>query len=909
MGRDPAIGGLRTRGVWMHKALDLKEFLKLPVSPPLVGLLSQTSDHEWTDILHHVEERVDKVSGSAFCEFPITSLTQQQILGQRQPEHETPSIRHTLDISQQSIAPLSLALFESGLEEDKVFMDGEYDYLDEKVFTNLPSQLPPHNISISSTPQRQCQPKLDQEIGTPLIGFVTAAGRPLKGPSEAAIQRANQLISRDLCEDLPLPSNHNSVGFATASGKTIKSPSKVARQKAWKALQNEMNAESTSFLANEKEIKSNNIPDEKTFRASFATASGKKIANPSKSAMDKAQSIWDEESRDIYVKSDTGVVGFATVSGKRLVSPSKETKTRAQKILASTDDITGPNGFIVHSEKLTISPREIKSQAGKPPRNSALKPIIKGFGLKPARNMSPKPSHQQLKGITSHAPITSPAKKLDKRRMMFEESIEKHALLLSRTPLRDFSSNLKGANGNNLAAKLIFIDQAPIEEWKIWFPLADERWIKNHSREIYWKLASYSHFGIPSETSLARQLEYRYYREFDLVHRSVLKKICERDENPSRYIVLYVVEIVSLSESCREVKLSDGWYTLTALVDGRFMTLVKNGRIKIGTKIKVALGQIISEEACDILDAETKGVRLKIHSNSIAPTRWYSKLGAQKSRIFVKSLAGISLEGGAVCCVRVNIIRRFPPTYSIEHESGMRTMLAEDQIEAYLERVREQNTDKILSIRLIIRALIEDALELPRKGRAYITVWDGGERWKECIKEGAEAYILNIKVGNTLKNGLLQLFASKSSHIRLIGESNCSTHFSPIDWSKASLIVTQQEYDMAGIVILACGGYCWILVQNLKAEGTNIVAVKYLNRRFEHLNQNQRIALLDVPFLYCDPRHNFYVFLFGEGSQLIFEETKLRRLGNKFYDLSFSESELCSSLDFVHSVIRRESFR
>jgi breast cancer 2 susceptibility protein len=78
-----------------------------------------------------------------------------------------------------------------------------------------------------------------------------------------------------------------------------------------------------------------------------------------------------------------------------------------------------------------------------------------------------------------------------------------------------------------------------------------------------------------------RQLLARYTAECDGCRRSALRKIIERDDIPSRPTVLIVGRVFS---SC-EVEVSDGWYSMKALLDPPLSSLVKDGKIREGVKI------------------------------------------------------------------------------------------------------------------------------------------------------------------------------------------------------------------------------------------------------------------------------------------------------------------------------------
>ena len=83
--------------------------------------------------------------------------------------------------------------------------------------------------------------------------------------------------------------------------------------------------------------------------------------------------------------------------------------------------------------------------------------------------------------------------------------------------------------------------------------LVSRLWVENHYRWIVWKLA-HMETAFPEQLAgryltakrVLDQLRYRYEREINNAQRSALKKVLERDESSSRYMILCVAAITSL---------------------------------------------------------------------------------------------------------------------------------------------------------------------------------------------------------------------------------------------------------------------------------------------------------------------------------------------------------------------------
>lgn len=109
----------------------------------------------------------------------------------------------------------------------------------------------------------------------------------------------------------------------------------------------------------------------------------------------------------------------------------------------------------------------------------------------------------------------------------------------------------------------------------------------------------------------------RYEWEYGQAHRPVLRKIAEHDASPSQVMVLCVAAIRSLgtqspakppppaAEATQAqpspatavsggvvVELTDGWYSLSAALDPMLTALVRQHRIRVGMKLRVAAASV-----------------------------------------------------------------------------------------------------------------------------------------------------------------------------------------------------------------------------------------------------------------------------------------------------------------------------
>ncbi|KAK8561593.1 hypothetical protein V6N13_149242 [Hibiscus sabdariffa] len=137
-----------------------------------------------------------------------------------------------------------------------------------------------------------------------------------------------------------------------------------------------------------------------------------------------------------------------------------------------------------------------------------------------------------------------------------------------------------------------------------------KEWVVNHYKWIVWKLACYERC-YPSKCAgkfltipnVLEELKYRYEREVNHGQRSAIKKILEGDASPSTMLVLCVSKIQSSSEPKMEtnlvitngahnsgnakVELTDGWYSMSAVLDVLLSNKLAAGKLFVGQKLRI----------------------------------------------------------------------------------------------------------------------------------------------------------------------------------------------------------------------------------------------------------------------------------------------------------------------------------
>ncbi|XP_078603225.1 uncharacterized protein LOC144877195 [Branchiostoma floridae x Branchiostoma japonicum] len=276
--------------------------------------------------------------------------------------------------------------------------------------------------------------------------------------------------------------------------------------------------------------------------------------------------------------------------------------------------------------------------------------------------------------------------------------------------------------------------------------LVTPEWIHNHYRWIVWKLAAMEtafpiQFGGRCLTpdQVLMQLKYRYDREVDLSQISALKKILERDDTPSKTIVLCVARVIppTSGQDCTSgqdskkvpqketiVELTDGWYGIRAALDPPLARLVESKRIYVGQKLCVSGAELVgSQDACSPLEAPAN-LLLKLSANATRRARWDAKLGYHSNpQPFPIRLGSLCPDGGMVGCVDVTVLRSYPMQYMEKYPSGssvVRSRRAEERAARKHEEDRNRRMEKLYSqIQDKFERRIQDKFERRTAGKDF----------------------------------------------------------------------------------------------------------------------------------------------------------------------------------------------
>ncbi|KAK0180658.1 hypothetical protein PV327_003021 [Microctonus hyperodae] len=312
-------------------------------------------------------------------------------------------------------------------------------------------------------------------------------------------------------------------------------------------------------------------------------------------------------------------------------------------------------------------------------------------------------------------------------------------------------------------------------------------YVENHYRWIVWKLASMDRsktnynmtikFLTPDR--VMKQLKYRYDREIDRSQRSALRRILEKDDAPSRRLVLCVSQIFTDNINDRSpiskwqpsaIELTDGWYSVRCTIDYAMIDNIKKNKIKVGTKLMIYGAELLNHnEGCYPLNLPSD-VRLKIHTNSTRRVKWYIKLGYQRqSGPMISNLKSINPNGGLIGKLTVAVARMYPIIYREKIGDGQfvdRNVRCEEKIvnaheaeyQSRIEALYAKNADECRGekwkkefegcmVNYIPRQ--RDVIPITKikaadgNYSALITLWSSGEETRSIFNENTYITIYN----------------------------------------------------------------------------------------------------------------------------------------------------------------------
>ncbi|KAK4258374.1 hypothetical protein QN277_007832 [Acacia crassicarpa] len=245
---------------------------------------------------------------------------------------------------------------------------------------------------------------------------------------------------------------------------------------------------------------------------------------------------------------------------------------------------------------------------------------------------------------------------------------------------------------------------------------ATKEWIMNHCKWIVWKLACYercypgrSAGNFLTTSNVLEELKYRYEREVNHGHRSVIKKILEGGASYSSMMILCIsaihpyqsmeIEVSSETkhwpESSAEIKveLTDGWYSITAILDAPLSKKLAAGKLFVGQKLRI-WGAGLSGWTGPVSPLEVPtSVCLLLHMNGTYRAHWAEKLGLCEHAGPPIAFRCIKVNGGLIPQTLAGITRIYPLLYML---SDGKTVLRSEMMETNMMQLDNQRCTDVM---------------------------------------------------------------------------------------------------------------------------------------------------------------------------------------------------------------------
>ncbi|KAG9061184.1 Breast cancer 2, early onset [Linnemannia hyalina] len=637
-----------------------------------------------------------------------------------------------------------------------------------------------------------------------LGGFSSGGGKKLAPISKAAVDKWSKELAKDVNNDADslessvptaTPSSGTMGGFSSGGGKKLPPVSKSAMDKWSKELTKEGDVTGSPRALEPGQPQPSTA---QPLEVGFASGTGKVLAPISKAAQARAYSFLElEQPTALKVTSSVNT----STAHSRLSLPAS----------------ASPSGSGSSSSSSSPRPQHVPSQ---PPISTHMQNLKMKTLRGSSKGPLSLPGHLKPVLKSGVTPFKSPVQFRSPLRTPLQPSISNSANAAAsahkgspaqgvRTNLRDTLGTPKWLTTQELVdrglpegALLMTFEQARHYRFDGWgvdeayeellslgakADLLSRVWLLNHYRQVVWKLACYvrtwPEYFIPSTpepstwfcpAKVLNQLAYRYEREVNRAERPALRKIVEGDESAAKHIVLVIAGVSKAEQpSDKEdstaqknpwkVLVSDGWYTIPAVLDPCLIRAVEGGKLKVGSKVHVCRARLSgAESGVAILElagagSESTSVSIVLQANSTRLAKWDTKLGFQSAPlIWTKRLRSIVPDGGLVPGLDVIVLRKYPVLYLETLEDGVtkikRTLAEETRaVEAHRDKIQQRYQDMIREVEK------EFASEMDPEGRPSLRVQEEiMTRAQDMQTESAARNVIplfSIRVGNYRHGG------------------------------------------------------------------------------------------------------------------------------------------------------------
>ncbi|XP_057754556.1 protein BREAST CANCER SUSCEPTIBILITY 2 homolog A-like [Arachis stenosperma] len=268
---------------------------------------------------------------------------------------------------------------------------------------------------------------------------------------------------------------------------------------------------------------------------------------------------------------------------------------------------------------------------------------------------------------------------------------------------------------------------------------ASNDWVKNHYKWIVWKLACYERccsarpVKFLTVSNVLEELKYRYEREVNHAHRSTIKRILEGDAPPSSMMILCIssihsdhftesgnfVEKQTMDQSSEVVKveLTDGWYSVNAVLDVPLSRQLAARRLFVGQKLRIWGARLCGWDGpASPLEVSSSAVSLLLNINGTCRVHWAERLGFCKAAGPPLAFRCIKSNGGLIPQTLAGITRIYPIVYK-ERLSNGQSVVRSERMENKVMEVYNQRRS----------AVVESIISEYQKERSGLHTYDDGD--------------------------------------------------------------------------------------------------------------------------------------------------------------------------------------
>ncbi|RHN55782.1 putative breast cancer type 2 susceptibility protein [Medicago truncatula] len=259
---------------------------------------------------------------------------------------------------------------------------------------------------------------------------------------------------------------------------------------------------------------------------------------------------------------------------------------------------------------------------------------------------------------------------------------------------------------------------------------ASKEWVLNHYKWIVWKLACYERYyparcagKFLTVSNVLEELKYRYEREVNHGHRSIIKKVLEGDILPSSMMILCISSIHSnhvmesgtlfqaqtgnKSREAVKVELTDGWYSINAILDAPLSKQLDAGRLFVGQKLRIWGAELCGWNGPVSPFEVSSTISLFLHINGTYRVHWSARLGFCKVAGPPLAFKCIKNNGGLIPQTLAGITHIYPILYKERCSAVVDNIVSEYQKERTSSHVYDHDDSEGAKIYMMLETAAE----------------------------------------------------------------------------------------------------------------------------------------------------------------------------------------------------------